>query len=60
MTKPTVENLVKFTLYFQIHIIVLMDGEKKKEKKRSQWGEKGMTKDEMVWWHNRLSGCEFG
>ena len=34
MTKPTVENLVKFTLYFQIHIIVLIYGEKKKEKKK--------------------------
>ena len=25
-----------------------------------RWEEKGMTKDEMVWWHHQLNGGEFG
>ena len=25
-----------------------------------RWEEKGMTEDEMVGWHHRFNGCEFG
>ena len=25
-----------------------------------RWEEKGMTEDEMIGWHHRLSGHEFG
>ena len=53
--------MLKLKLQYFGYLMRRVDSLEKTDAGRD-WGqeEKGMTEDEMVGWHHRLDGCEFG
>ena len=52
--------MLKLKLHYFGHLMQRVDSLEKTDAGRD-WGqeEKGMTEDEMAWWHHWLNGCEF-